>query len=296
MIICSLLFLCMLLFFPEAAVSGSKYGAALWLSELLPTLLPFFIALRLFQYCLPRVANHRAFLLLGILCGYPTGATLVADQYKQGRLRRSQAYFYLGFVNNPSPMFILAFCGITILHMTAPASFCFFGLLVLAGLAGSLLFYFLFRRTLDQNISAQSAPSRTAQDARLLPHALSQRLDAIILDSFVLVTKIGGYVILFSILGQFICQILSPSSISGILCLGSLEITSGISYLKISSLALTSKKVLAASLLAFGGLSAAAQTSSVLTQSGLSILPYILNKLLNAFLAGFLCFLFMRFL
>lgn len=295
MIICSLLFLGMLLFFPEAAISGSKYGAALWLSELLPTLLPFFIALRLFQCCLPRVANHRAFLLLGLLCGYPTGATLVADQYSQGRLRRSQAYFYLGFVNNPSPMFILAFCGVTILHMTTPASFCFFSLIILAGLAGSLLFYFLFRRILDKNISAQSSPS-SVPSTKSLPHALSQRLDAIILDSFVLVTKIGGYVILFCILGQFICRFLSPSNISGILCLGSLEITSGISYLKISSLTLVTKKVLAASLLAFGGLSAAAQTSSVLTQSGLSILPYILNKFLNAGLAGLLCFLFIRFL
>lgn len=296
MIICSLLFLGMLLFCPEAAIQGSKYGAALWLSELLPTLLPFFIALRLFQCCLPKVANHRAFLLLGLLCGYPTGATLVADQYSQGRLRRSQAYFYLGFVNNPSPMFILAFCGITILHMTTPASFCFFCIILLAGLAGSLLFRLLFRRILDKNISAQSSASSAAQSTNILPHALSQRLDAIILDSFVLVTKIGGYVILFSILGQFICLILSPSNISGILCLGSLEITSGISYLKISALTLTTKKVLAASLLAFGGLSAAAQTSSVLTQSGLSIFPYILNKLLNAGLAGLLCFLLVHWL
>lgn len=290
MIICSLLFLGMLLFCPAAAIQGSKYGAALWLSELLPTLLPFFIALRLFQYCLPKVANHRAFLLLGLLCGYPTGATLVADQYTQGRLRRSQAYFYLGFVNNPSPMFILAFCGITILHMTTPASFCFFCIIILAGLAGSLLFRLFFRRILDKNITTQSTNSSAIQ-SNLLPHALSQRLDAIILDSFVLVTKIGGYVILFSILGQFICLILSPSNISGILCLGSLEITSGISYLKMSALSLTTKKVLAASLLAFGGLSSAAQTSSILTQSGLSILPYILNKLLNAGLAGLLCFL-----
>ena len=41
-------------------------------------------------------------------------------------------------------------------------------------------------------------------------------------------------------------------------------------------------------LLAFGGLSAAAQTGSVLTKSELSILPYILNKGINSLVAGLL--------
>ena len=296
MIICSLLFLGLLLFFPEAAIQGSKYGSALWLNELIPTLLPFFIGLRLFQFCLPKAASHKAFLLLGLLCGYPSGAALVADQYKQGLLSQPQAYFYLGFVNNPSPMFILSFCCFTLLHMTLPFALIFFGLIILSGFAGSFLFYLFLKTIPDWNkfpernslsYSCTTAPGN--RDKQKI--SLSHQLDSIILESFILIIKIGGYVILFSILGQFIRIFLSPSSISGILCLGSMEITSGISYLQISTLPLSTKEVLTASLLAFGGLSAAAQTSSVLSQSGLSIFPYILNKLLNAGIAGLLCYL-----
>lgn len=58
MIVISILFLCLLLFFPETALAGSKYGAALWITQLLPTLLPFFIAIRLFDSCLPRVTQR----------------------------------------------------------------------------------------------------------------------------------------------------------------------------------------------------------------------------------------------
>ena len=56
----TLFLLALLLFCPSVAIAGSRYGASLWLFELLPTLLPFFIAVRLFQYCLPRAADKRA--------------------------------------------------------------------------------------------------------------------------------------------------------------------------------------------------------------------------------------------
>lgn len=49
MIVGSLLFIGFLLFCPEAAISGSKYGCSLWICELIPTLLPFFIALNFFR-------------------------------------------------------------------------------------------------------------------------------------------------------------------------------------------------------------------------------------------------------
>lgn len=296
MIFCSLLFLGLLLFCPEAAIRGSKYGSALWLNELIPTLLPFFIGLRLFQLCLPKAASHKAFLLLGLLCGYPSGASLVTEQYKQGILSQPQAYFYLGFVNNPSPMFILSFCCFTLLHMTVPFALLFFGLVILSGFTGSFLFYLFLKmpvvrnKFIEENELLYNCPaiSEIKGEQKM---SLSHQLDTIILESFILIAKIGGYVILFSILGQFIRIFFSSSSISGILCLGSIEITSGISYLQISTLPLATKEVLTASLLAFGGLSAAAQTSSVLSQSGLSVFPYIINKLINAGIAGLLCYL-----
>lgn len=116
-------------------------------------------------------------------------------------------------------------------------------------------------------------------------------MDKIILDSFILITKIGGYVILFSIFACFLKMLLPTSSLFGIACLGSMEITTGMSYVATAPLSLQIKEVLSASILAFGGLCAAAQTSSVLSQSELPIFPYLINKLINAVIASGLVYL-----
>lgn len=293
MISVSILFLCMLLFFPETALTGSKYGATLWITQLLPTLLPFFIAIRLFDSCLPRVAQSRIFLLIGILCGYPAGATLVTNQYDKGLLSRKQAYFFLGFVNNPSPMFVLVFCGTTVLGTDFRESVILFALLVLVSLSGSLIFLFLaslphlpgHRYFSHRN---NTISETNIENATEIPESFSRRLDKIILDSFILLVKIGGYVIIFSIFGQFI-SLFPGSSLSGkILCSGLLEITSGVSYLQTDALGLHAKKALMLVILSFGGLSAAAQTGSVFSRSELSIFPYLLIKAGNSILAWFL--------
>lgn len=293
MIIISLLFLCLLLFCPGIALTGSKYGATLWLTQLLPTLLPFFIAIRLFDSCLPQVSRRRIFLLTGILCGYPAGATLVMNQYDQGLLSRRQAYFYLGFVNNPSPMFVLVFCGATILGIGSKEAMILFGSLILASLSGSLIFSGITRvlpRPLHPFFSFRKHVPLTddTSDNTIPPESLSSRLDHIILDSFILLIKIGGYVIIFSIFGQFMNPFPGASSVSRILCSGLLEITSGVSYLQTAALTLHAKKALMLAILSFGGLSAAAQTNSILARSELSIFPYLIIKAGNGILAWWL--------
>lgn len=303
MVLCSVIFLCMLLFFPEIAIAGSKYGATLWLSQLLPTLLPFFIAIRLFDICLPNIATKRFFLLTGLLCGYPAGAALVMGHYEKRLISRRQAYFFLGFVNNPSPMFILVFCGNTILGLSSGEAFLLFGIILLASLLGSLLFFGM-QTIKDKHRRKKSIPYPhqltrplpiTADSkAKTMPLSFSEQLDTIILDSFTVLVKIGGYVILFSIFGQFINQLLPAHSAPSILVSGSLEITSGVSYIKSAVLSATTKKVLTAAILTFGGLSAAAQTSSILSKSELSVFPYIINKGINSLIAAILSLFLIR--
>ncbi len=250
MIVCSLFLLALLLFFPSIAIAGSRYGASLWLGELLPTLLPFFIAVRLFQHCLPGAAGKRVFLLSGLLCGYPVGASRVAYQYDRHLLSREEAYFYLGFVNNPSPMFLLVFCGENILGMSSAEAFLMFALCVLSSLAGSALFRFLpggWRhplRAVSSGTGGHPAPDgvtvspgsghrsdRGAGISAAKPPAasLSEVLDSIILDSFRVMVNVGGYVILFSILGQLLHVIFPGDSILSLLGSGLLEISSGAS-------------------------------------------------------------------
>ena len=302
LIIISCLLLFLLLFFPEISLAGSQYGVTLWLMKLLPTLLPFFIAIKLFQTCLPNLSGKRIFLLTGLLCGYPTGAALVADQYQRGLLKRTHAYFFLGFVNNPSPMFILIFCCRGILKLDMPQAVLSFILILLASLTGSLLFAFVLSLLTEYNSENKSRGRQHSPKTPGYPYSkncpgskienrssLSEQLDRIIMDSFILMLKIGGYVILFSILGQWIHYILPDSNvlcrILRVLIASFLEITSGVSYMQNIALSVIIKKVLTVTILTFGGLSATAQTSSILAKSGLYTSLYIINKGINSCIA-----------
>lgn len=288
MIIAIVLFLILLLFFPSVALSGSRYGLSLWMTELVPVLLPFFITIQLFKASLPNMANKRAFLLCGLLCGYPAGASLVTGQYNNGLLTKRKAYFYLGFVNNPSPMFTMVFCGQNLLSLNTWQCFLLLAINITASFLGSLLFYFFsgFRLSNNKPDTPSSLP-KTAE--AVLSSAL---LDRIILDSFFTLFKIGGYVILFSILGQLLFHFI-PLSAYSVLGSSMLEISSGVSYLRELSVPVFTKKVLMSGILAFGGLSAAFQTGSILTGSGLKLFPYILIKLLNGVCATILSFLWL---
>ena len=195
MIVGSLLFIGFLLFCPEAAISGSKYGCSLWICELIPTLLPFFIALNFFRLQLKKASEHPAFLLLGLLCGYPAGADLVSKQYEKGLLTTDKAYFYLGFVNNPSPMFIMGYCCSTILNVSTPKAILFFLTLVLSAFLGSFFVSFILKITGRNKNTFHGSSTQNACSPQKL--SFSKLMDKIILDSFILITKIGGYVILF---------------------------------------------------------------------------------------------------
>jgi hypothetical protein len=110
-------------------------------------------------------------------------------------------------------------------------------------------------------------------------------LDSSIMNGFEIVTKIGGYIILFSILAQIIKEIGPDSSFIKAFIMGILEITTGISQVCSLKLDLSTKIVLVSVITSFGGFSGIAQTKSVLTGTRLSILSYIIVKMMSAVLS-----------
>jgi len=106
------------------------------------------------------------------------------------------------------------------------------------------------------------------------------------MNGFETITRIGGYVILFSILAQILKELGGKVGIIKAVGMSLLEITTGISQLCSLNIGNNAKIVLVAALASFGGLSGIAQTKSVLQDSRLSISSYIAIKLLNALIAG----------
>ena len=119
-----ILFTCVILFiiaysffFPEMTVNAARNGIEIWFYQILPALLPFTILSSLlvnsnFLKNIPGNANLIAILITiscGFVFGFPIGAKLSADFYKENLLDEKQATLLAITTNNFSPMYVCGF-------------------------------------------------------------------------------------------------------------------------------------------------------------------------------------------
>lgn len=295
-----LIFLCILfsflLVFPNQTLEASKSGLLLWFDSLLPTLLPFLIvsqlilktslantiqrflgpAFRRLFHC----SSEGAFCLIcGFLCGYPVGARLIALQIKDKRLSLSEGQYLLSFCNNVSPMFCISY---GILHAIGSKH----SLPYLSIIYGSALIFGLLTRPKQAPVCSIENKKQTSSAENIF-----QLIDVCIIDSFLILIKLCGYLILFSIITGGILMILSDEFIYTAPAVGAfLEITGGLSM--ISKLPVgTARQALGVAALTFGGLCCIFQTNSVIAETDLSLKKYIFHKAVTTAIALFLLFL-----
>jgi hypothetical protein len=289
-ILLTFLFMLLLLLFPTAAVEGSKAGLLLWFQVLIPTLLPYFILTSLLRTLLPAGKSTVLFVSIGLFSGFPVGAKMVGEEYRLGNLTYRNSIFLLSFCNQASSVFILSFIGTHILRL---GSFRYVFLLIV--LVSSCLGSFFVSRLIKEKCTGMRPtlckPDGSASGS--LP--LFQKLDNIVLDSFIAITKIGGYVILFSVLAGFTAVITNKNPYIMVLTSGLTEVTIGANGLLTAFIPENHKIVLASVIVTFGGFSALAQTKSMISETGLSVTGYFICKLISAFFAVILSFLAVSF-
>jgi sporulation integral membrane protein YlbJ len=277
--------------FPNVICQGAKNGLVLWFDTVLPALLPFMIlsdfmirqqitesvsrlAYPFFSkmFGLTRAGCYPA--VIGLLSGYPLGAKTTAQLYQKQMVSREEAQYLLTFCNNASPMFLLEYIGIHCMGLKHPAVLLV--VIYLSAYAGSLL-----SRQKHFSVGKCAEPVCKGQTQTIVAS-----LDESILDAFVTITKVGGYIILFSILAQVLLELLPAMSFVKYIGIGVLEITTGSAVLSQAKLAAWVRNSIIAGLCAYGGLSSVAQTASVLEQTDLSVGKYVLSKLFQAVCAA----------
>lgn len=303
-ILCVTFFFAAMLLFPKAAFQGASSGVLLWFHTVLPTLLPFLIvsnllvhtgAINLISRILApilcrffRVSPYGAFvILIGFLCGCPMGSKVTADLLKKDGISEREARYLLSFCNNTSPMFIVSY--ILWQNLKVPA----LTLPLLAILtAAPVMLSFGFRRLYQ-------IPKQTGMSCNLSfprssgPGNSSESLDACIMNGFETIARIGGYIILFSILISFAGLLpVRPAAFTAFF-LPSLEITTGIPMILNAPLERDIQIILALALTSFGGWCAAAQTRAMIQGTSLPFLPYIAEKLITALATSLLVWLFL---
>ena len=286
-------FLCML-FFPNEAFQGASSGLLLWFQTLLPSLLPFIILSNVLVHTnaifyisnilypifhpLFGISKHACYpLLIGFLCGYPMGAKTIADFTKRGLVCKNEGQYLLSFCNNTSPMFIVSV--LLAKNIKAP-SYTLGTLLIL--LFSPIICSFIFRHFYNIKNHCLKTSNLSTPKLCFQFHVF----DTSILNGFESITKIGGYIILFSILFQY------GKVLPNLFFLPFLEITCGIPQIMSWKLPFHTTYILALSLTSFGGCCSIAQSSAMLQGSGLSIKPYIIQKLITSMITSFLSFIY----
>lgn len=289
-----------MLSFPQTVFTGASYGLVLWFRHVLPTLLPYMILINVL-ICTPALhwicritstflcpllgtSYYGTFAVLtGFLCGYPMGAKTTSDLLNVNKISRSEASYLLSFCNNTSPAFILSY---VVAQNMKERNLCipFFLILTFTPLMLSFIFRLFYRLPESSCSFPQVTPGSFSNPSESISDSF---LDRCILNAFESVTKVGGYMMMFSVLIQLLASVL-PNTTFSLLLYSSLEISTGIRLLFSSALYTTEKIILCAFLTSFGGWCCIAQTYSMISSNQLPILPYITAKLVTALVTSLL--------
>ena len=296
--LCILIFIVYILFFPQDAVTAAADGLVLWYERVLPSLLPFAILSNILIYSgftgylvkllypllrliLPASRNGSFVLLSGFLFGFPMGSKNCAEMLKCGQLEYQEAEILFMVTNNISPVFISSYILCQELHMPSLIPLSYLVIFLPPLIAGRLLFFFTEKK---QSVSNHSTTYKKPASGSQINFKI---IDAGIMNGFETLTRLGGYIMLFSMIASLLQKLPVPRVVTLILT-GMVEITNGIAMLPDSGLPQSVQYVLAVVYTAFGGLSGIAQTSSMIRDTPLSIKRYCIAKLLLAACCGLL--------
>ena len=229
--------------------------------------------------------------LTGIICGFPTGAVGAVSLYKKGRLDEKQLLRASVLSGTPSLSFLVFAVGE---RCFGDRNFGFF--LFFLALFSSVLVTAVLAR-IDAN--GEKTHKRQAKNGFIDPKSHKNtekmqffeknafgvtRLTSAVSASALDIVRVSSFVIFFSVAAGLFRQLLSASELTSPLIplLGCLEITGGM--LRAAALP-SGGRIAAAFLSGFGGLCAAAQVSSILSETKVKTGKYLLLRLT----AGALC-------
>lgn len=307
-IIFLLLCIGLLIFIPEIAMHSFLQGIRIWATKVLPALLPFFILVKLlsltnlsntigrklspltqYLYGVGGVAGYIYF--MSILSGYPVGAKLTADIYKNNIISKGQAHTISSFTSTSGPLFII---GSVAIGMFKSQKLGFF--ILISHYIGALINGLLYKN--KENTTTKINNISTTNNS----------ISEIMTNSIMSIMLVGGFIALFyMILSLFlhlnvfspICNILIPIGIPPDLTIsiisGIIEVTTGASLLSLSGINFKMQAIILTFLISFGGFSIHTQAYCFLKEFEMSYSKFFLQKITHAFFSTLISMLIVLF-
>lgn len=299
LIILILLSISLFLYIPEIAMESFFAGIRLWATKVLPSLLPFLILVKILSttsfsvtmgkflspfthkfYGVGGVAGY--IYIMSILSGYPVGAKLTADIYKDGGITKGQAHTISSFTSTSGPLFVLGTVGMGLFNSKRLGT-----TILISHYVGALLNGLLYRNK-ESNLARSNIPSNHNST---IGESMTSSIGSVLM--------VGGFVALFYMalslllyIGAFNLPIMllehvgvSSNIATGILS-GIIEVTTGASLLSKCSLAFHWQAIILSFLISFGGISIHMQAYCFLSSFDMPYSKFFLQKLTHAILSS----------
>ena len=270
-------FICcgLMVVFPTTALYSARKGISLWMTDVLPALLPFFICANFLQSIgVIRLLKSGVFpFIMSVLSGYPMGAKIIGDLKRQDEISLNEACRLMSFCSTSGPAFMVGAVGAGMLGSGT------MGAIIAAAhyagaLANGVLFTAIFGRDGSSSITTGKLQQRSLQES--------------FTESIVMSLKSLGIILAYIVLFMFVTDLLHLSGVLSLapgqemraLIKGILEMTVGCGAVaECSGAADIVKCTLCAFIISWGGLSVMGQTMSMLSGTGISMRYIFISKL-----------------
>ncbi len=278
-IICCIL----MVVFPTTALYSARKGISLWLSNVLPALLPFFICANFLQNIgvISFLKSGVFPFAMSVLSGYPMGAKIVGDLRRQNEISLNEARRLMSFCSTSGPAFMISAVGAGMLGSGLAGS-----IIAIAHYAGAVINWFLYSRIFGVQSSMPSTVRINQQ------RGMQEQLTDAILASFRSLGIVLAYIVLFMFVTDLLNLIgilsLFESQEVRVLIKGFMEMTVGCGAVaECTDSPEFVKCILCTAIISWGGLSVMGQTMSMLSGTGITLKYLIVSKLTHSlFSAG----------
>lgn len=299
-----LLLITIIILNPKSAIDAAKSGLHLCSNILVPSLFAFFVFSGLlinfgFANWIGKVlspimkplfnvngSGALAF-VLGIVSGYPLGASCACDLYNNKCCSKQEAERLLAFCNNSGPLFIIGSVGAS-MYNSRYAGIILYITHILAAVSVGILFRF-YKQNIAVGNKFMPASINTASFGEILSDVMRRSINTMLL--------ICGFVIVFSVVINTIFSWITNiwlNNTFGAILYGFLELTGGLYKASALSIPVSTKLIISASILGFAGFSVHFQVMGIVAKSDLSIKPYLLGKALQSVISAIYMYLALK--
>lgn len=291
-----------ILIHPNYVSSATSLAFDIWKNNLFPFLFPMFVisevmislnAIDIFSNLgnniitkLFKVKKECTFILImSMLSGFPSSAKYINSMYEKGILNDNDASKILMFTHFSNPLFIIGTISSTFLGNIKLAK-----LIFLSHYLTNILIGIMFRNynpiKKENNLSSFKYSS-TKESSKSLGVILGNA----IVNSINTLLLILGTISIFLLITTILNSTINLGNTGNAIINGIIEMSQGLKYVSMLEISLHIKTTLSVMIISFGGLSVHLQVMSILSNTKVKYLPFLLSRIIHALIAGLIAFL-----